>query len=49
MALYKLTAEPCLVILKPSENKSIPVDENNLDYQEYLDWVNEGNTPDPAD
>jgi len=29
--------------------KSIPFDEANTDYQEYLLWVAEGNTPDPAE
>ena len=28
---------------------SIPFDPDNTDYQEYLEWVAEGNTPDPAD
>jgi hypothetical protein len=29
--------------------KSIPFDEANTDYQEYLEWVSEGNTPEEAD
>jgi hypothetical protein len=28
---------------------SIPVNPDNTDYQEYLKWVAEGNTPEPAD
>ena len=27
----------------------IPFAEGNADYQEYLKWVAEGNTPEPAD
>jgi hypothetical protein len=31
-------------------HSSIPEDEGNVHYQEYLDWVAEGNTPEePAD
>ena len=28
---------------------SIPFDPANTDYQEYLEWVEAGNTPEPAD
>jgi len=29
--------------------KIIPFRDDNTDYQEYLEWVAAGNTPDPAD
>ena len=30
-------------------HKSIPFDPDNVDYQEYLAWLAEGNEPLPAD
>ena len=36
-------------ILRKADNAVIPFDEANTDYQEYLVWVAEGNTPEAAD
>ena len=33
----------------PDEEVGIPDDPANRHYEEYLAWVAEGNTPDPAD
>ena len=36
-------------VKRTTDNVFIPFDDNNTDYQDYLAWVAEGNTPDPAD
>ena len=37
------------VICRLSDNAFIPFDPANTDYQEYLKWLELGNTPLPAD
>jgi len=36
------------VILRIADNAVIPIDKANTDYQEYLKWVEAGNTPEAA-
>tara|TARA_Y100000004_G_scaffold69615_1_gene78156 strand:+ start:155 stop:517 length:363 start_codon:yes stop_codon:yes gene_type:complete len=35
-------------VLRLADNSYIPFDPDNTDYQEYLEWIAEGNTPAPA-
>jgi hypothetical protein len=51
--MYKLLKNsygvPPMVVLRKSDNASIPFNSGNTDYQAYLAWLDEGNTPEPAD
>lgn len=42
--MYKLNIQG---VTRISDNASIPADLQNTDYAEYLQWLSEGNTPDP--
>lgn len=48
MAIYQFHRDGDKIIEKTT-NSCIPVDENNLDYQEYLAWVKLGNKTLPAE
>ena len=51
--MYKLTQSPELIVRVPNPNCTpeevlyIPADPANTDYQQYLAWLAEGNTPEP--
>ena len=50
--MYKLTKNSngeVNGVFNSKTNTAIPFDQANTDYQEYLKWVAEGNTPEPAD
>ena len=54
MALYKLTGndsfgEKIGAIIRTTDKASIPIDEANTDYQEFLQWKADGGVPEEAD
>jgi hypothetical protein len=46
--MYKLSFNNTSII-RLSDGACIPFDPDNTDYQEYLKWVAEGNTPKSAE
>jgi len=51
--MYKLIQDSVTnqlsTIQRMTDNAFIPLDPANTDYQEYLEWLAAGNTPEPAD
>jgi hypothetical protein len=52
--MYKLCPDSPLYgkaqcVIRTTDGAAIPFDPANTDYQAYLKWVSEGNTPEPAD
>jgi hypothetical protein len=48
--MYKLNRyNDAVILLKEGLVLSIPFDPDNTDYQAYLKWLAEGNTPEPAE
>ncbi len=41
--MYQITTTG--LVIRVSDGAHIPQDEGNADYREYLNWVEEGNTP----
>ena len=46
--MFKLTNENFGVV-RTVDNAYIPFDPDNTDYQAYLKWLAEGNTPEPSE
>jgi hypothetical protein len=53
MIMYKLIKNEITgvigIVLRLSDNAFIPFDPANTDYQAYLKWLDEGNTPEAAE
>lgn len=49
--MYKLrnTLDGGQIVIRLSDNANIPMNEENVDYQQYLAWLAEGNQPQPAE
>jgi hypothetical protein len=46
--LNPFTKQISNIVERLSDKASIPFEPTSIDYQEYLDWLAAGNTPEPA-
>jgi len=46
---HPVTGQSAQCIKRLTDNACIPFDSDNTDYQAYLQWLAEGNTPEPAE
>jgi hypothetical protein len=46
---HPITGAEATCVKRIEDNACIPFDPANTDYQAYLKWLAEGNTPEPAD
>lgn len=50
---YKIQLDPTTKqengVLRKEDGAIIPLDPANSDYQKYLKWLDEGNTPEPGE
>ncbi len=53
IVVYQLLPKPLIgestSVKRIADSTYIPFDPANTDYQAYLKWLEEGNTPEPAD
>lgn len=47
--MYQLVKDQPNIVRRLSDGAGIPFDPQNVDYQKYLEWLEAGNQPEPAE